>query len=159
MVGPQPLELCILVRIQVWQPRNNMEIKILIIGWTLGIVSSLGVTWLQAYLTRKQSRGQTLMETRLSTYAKLLSAAKSEERYPSIGRANIITAIGIDAYNAKVNGWRKNRKAIKGIATEAFLLAGNHDLQKKLSEFISTDNPDSRITDVDTLMRTEIGIK
>ncbi|MEK7552287.1 MAG: hypothetical protein AAB534_02610 [Patescibacteria group bacterium] len=135
-----------------------MEIKILIIGWILGIVSTLGATWLQAYLTRKQSRSQTLMETRLSTYAKLLSVAKSEERYPPNARAGM-TTVEVDAYNAKVSEWRRNRKAMKGIATEAFLLAGNSDLQEKLSEFISSDNPDFRITDVEILMRTEIGIK
>ncbi len=98
------------------------------------------------------------METRLSTYAKLLSATKSEERYPPNAPTGM-TAAEVDAYNAKVNEWRKNRKVIKGIATEAFLLAGNLHLQEKLSEFISNDNPDFRITDVETLMRTEIGIK
>lgn len=138
--------------------KNNMEIKILIVGWSLGIISTLGGTWLQAYLTRKQSRGQTLMETRLSTYAKLLSVTKSEERYPPNARSGMIKE-EVDAYNTKVNEWRRNRKIIKGIATEAFLLSANPALQDKLSKFISSNDPDFRIMDMENLMRNEIGIK
>ncbi len=63
-----------------------MEIKILIIGWFLGIVSTLGTTWLQAYLTRKQIKGTKEFETAYNlhyTVLKLRDAIK-HVRNPAI---------------------------------------------------------------------------
>ena len=135
-----------------------MEIIILIIGWSLGFISTFIFTLVQAYLTRKQDQGKILMETRFSTYARLLFSVKSEERCPQGSHAGV-TSEESDLYNSKVEEWRKNRRVIKGIATEAFLLSSGSDLKKRLSEFISSDNPDFRVTDVESLMRNEIGIK
>jgi len=98
------------------------------------------------------------METRLSTYGRLLSATKLEERYPpdpQVGLSEIERLL----YNKKVSIWRKRRKELKGMATEALLLTINPQLKIKLSDFIANNNPEISLHGVEDLMRDEIGIR
>lgn len=133
-----------------------MQIELLLIGWSLGIIGTLGATLLQAYITKKQIHGQKLTEVRLSVYGRLLATSKSEERYPNEPRGQV-TQREVDTYNARLREWREKRRSLKAIAAEALLLAGNITLRTRLSDFISSSNPDLRL-DIEDLMREEIGI-
>jgi hypothetical protein len=132
-----------------------MQLVLIIVGWLLGIISST----IQSILSKDQLQKQTIMEVRLSTYSRLLSAVISEERYPPIASAGMVEQYDVDAFNSRMNEWRKNRKQIKAIATEVLLLTNSPQLKIKLKEFISNDNPDFRIQDIEELMKDEIGIK
>ncbi|MDO8590503.1 MAG: hypothetical protein Q7R65_00825 [bacterium] len=134
-----------------------MNFWFLIGGWFLGIISSLGTTWLQSFLTKKQIKNQTLMEIRLAVYAELLAVAKSEERHPADPRAGI-TPEEVLKYNERVQKWRTERKAVKATASKALLLAKSSELRRRLSEFISSSDPDHTIVGIEEIMREEIGI-
>ena len=134
-----------------------MELYYLIIT---GAFSLFGV-WVGSSLSRRQARHQFLMEARRTVYARLLSAITSEDNYPRdiYGAADAYSEEKVAEYNRKVDEWRKNRRKIKGLATEALLVTQSESLSNKLSEFISSRDPDnSSLRGVQDLMRKEIGI-
>ena len=119
-------------------------------------VFSLVGVWLGASLYRSHTKHQFLMETRRMIYAKLLSGVMSEENYPN--NPSDRSEENILEYNRQLKEWRRNRRALKGLAAEALLITENGALREKLSEFISSHNPDSHLVGVEEIMRKEIGI-
>lgn len=125
---------------------------------TNALIPLLGV-WLGSYLTKNQIRNQSLIDTRRATYAKLLAVVMSEESYPEIyGSADSYIPEKVEKYNEKLGEWRKNRKFIKGLATECLLITTNQKLFSKFSDFISSQDPEKNLRDIKTieLMKEEI---
>lgn len=132
----------------------SKDIIMLVIGWLFGVTGIL----LQSFLTQRQAKKQSLIETRRAVYAKLLSATISEFIYPEIYSGNIMSEDDRKQYNERLLNWRSNRKTIKGLAAEALLLTENLELRKKLTTFISSNDPHERLRDEEQLMRNEIGL-
>ena len=135
-----------------------MEFIIPIVTAAVALISSLATLFVQAYLTKKQVYRQTLFQTKITTYARLVSATKSESRYPDGFRHinPLMQEKEADEYNDRIIRWRENRRIIKGIASEALILTENSELRKKLNEFILNDNPELRLSNIDELIRFEI---
>lgn len=124
-----------------------------------GILPLLGV-WLGSFLSKRQAKYQFLIETRRTVFSRLLSSVISEENYPReiAGTTAAYDEKKVEEYNNQVNEWRRNRKLLKGLASEALLVTENVIFQNKLSEFVSSHNPDTRLSGLEELMRKEIEI-
>jgi biopolymer transport protein ExbB/TolQ len=135
----------------------NMELITLITGASISIFS----IFLGSFLSRRQAKDQFLMETKRTVYAKVLSAAISEDKYPPdiLGTAEAYFEEKVTEYNRRLLEWRKNRKVIKGLAAEALLVTQGEVLRNKLSDFISSNDPDKNLQGLEGLMRKEIGIQ
>lgn len=85
-------------------------------------------------------------------------AVMAEERYPGdfFPRDPYNLTEERKEYNLKVVQWRKNRREIKGLASEALLLSSNSKLREKLLNFMQNDNPEFKLTDIEKLMKEEI---
>ncbi len=133
-----------------------------LVGAVIGSAASLIGTWLQSYLGHGHARENALIDARRATYSRLLSAGMSEDSYPPdfmpSGRYDANVQQEVDTYNEKVRGWRKGRQQLKAIATEALLLAESEALKERLKEFIQSNNPNKRLTGIESLMREELRI-
>ena len=121
---------------------------------------SLGGVWLGSWLSKRRVKTQSLMETKISSYGRLLSAIRSEGNYPHdiAGSVDSYHVEKVAEYNRKVEEWRRSRNAIKGLVAEAFLITQNKKLRDKLSTFISSRDPDNILNRIEDLMREEIEI-
>ena|SRR3989344_4581181 len=133
-----------------------------ITGAVIGSLASLLGTWLQSYLGRRQTQEHSLLEARRVAYSRLLFAVISEDTYPPEYMPSVMIGTKfedeIGAHNEKLRLWRKGRRELKAVATEALLLAKEDALRDKLKEFIQSNNPDHRLTGIEAIMREELDI-
>ena len=120
-----------------------------------GALIALGGVLLQSLLSYRFSKNQSLIEARRIIYARLLSAAMSEDLHPIFP---IAIDVDRDKFNQKLIAWRLNRKNLKSIAVEALFVSNNVELKTKLKKFVENDNPDFRLSNLEELMRKEISL-
>jgi len=125
------------------------------IGAVIGSLASLGGILLQSYLESSRMSDHSLREARRAVFSRLLFAVMSEETYPSVPNT-LLGDTEITKHNEKLNLWRKGRRELKGIASEALLLTSSEELKNRLKEFIGTKNPSISLVGIEKLMRQEI---
>jgi hypothetical protein len=102
----------------------------LLIGWLATTIS-----W---YMDGVRQQKQALIDVRRNTYGRLVAALKERGNYPGFDFNRPLDEVVEKKKEEERRVWSEKNKVVKGIASEALLLASDNDLIQKL-EVISAD--------------------